>query len=662
MPSEDPVEETLSRLRREAAALQSRGAPATPGIPPPTMPSATGANPLTMSDPEFMRSLAQLKDEHLSNLRVIERMYNEQQALGSSGGGYPEAALPVAPRPGPSASLYAGRPDFARPLTADEPPPPPPPAYEEVDEPRAAAPRPRPASAPRQRPPPGRLAGGATASQRAAVDMQRAEAAAAAAAGLPPGLAGSSSADHLDALRLEAERDRRAEYAPAPAAAGSRRARPRSAPPQRPRGITVPRPFSFDARPERKSSSMRRLEAELAEREAQLREDKAAMKHVPLPPSTKEARYEAIRDEAAAKQRARLEGRKEELKQLAKPFSFSERQPKVKPTVEEPKPKQFRAKKVPRAVFEPKWEMMQHEEAGRQERISLEAQRLSQLSHLPPQMEESKSKNKSRRETEMARIKAEADKDMTFRPKVAATLPDFDALQRRFKRSLDEAASARRQRQTDIEPFHLHTDQLRGNLHPAPDQLAMVRRDMERDELVLPEQRWPFVSTRAKASGRNEKPDFDKLWASANCPSYRTTTSAELRKACVEEDRLKLELKKQRAEQEEAKRLEAIKTISTQVAKQLGGGSKAVRVAQQREQRLRRREEFKQDAKEKQEQADARLAAIKEKVASRPFLFQSVSADVQAARAKQEAQDKFEQRIRGEGLGHLLEVGAGASA
>ena len=147
MPSEDAVEETLSRLRREAAALQSRGAPATPGIPPPTVPSATGANPLTMSDPEFMRSLAQLKDEHLANLRVIERMYNEQQALGAGGGGYPEAALPVAPPPGPSASLYAGRPDFARPLTADEPPPPPPPAYEEVDEPRAAAPRPRPASA-----------------------------------------------------------------------------------------------------------------------------------------------------------------------------------------------------------------------------------------------------------------------------------------------------------------------------------------------------------------------------------------------------------------------------------------------------------------------------------------------------------------------------------
>lgn len=653
------VEETLARLRREAAALQSRGAPATPGIPPPSVPSATGPSPLTMSDPEFMRSLAQLKDEHMANLRVIERMYNEQQALSGGGGGYPEPALPVPP-PEPSAAarapLYTGRPDFARPLTADEPPPPPPPAFEEISEPRAV-PRQRPASAPRQRPAPAR----GTASQRQRADMD-AEAAAAAAAGLPPGLAGSPSADHLDTLRLEAERDRRAEYAPAPAAAGLRRARPRSAPPQRPRGITVPRPFSFEARPERKSTSMRRLEQELAEREAKLREERASVKHVPLPPSTKEPRYAAMVAEQGARNLRAKEGRREELKQMVKPFSFSEREPKVKPTVEEPKPKQFRAKKVPRAVFEPKYEMMQHEEAGRQERINLEAQRLYQLSHLPPQMEESKNKSRARKEAEMARIKAEAEKDLTFRPKVYTNLPDFDALQRRFQRSLDEAKAKRSKGATTGEAFRLHTDELRGSRHPAPDQLAMVRRDMERDELVLPEQRWPFVSTRAKAQSRNEKPDFHKLWASANCPSYRTTTSAELRKACVEEERLKLELKKQRAEQEEAKRLEAIKTISKQVSQQLGGGSKASRMAQQREQRLRKREEFKQDAKEKQEQADARLAAIKEKVAARPFLFQQVTADVQAARAKQEAQDKFEQRIRGEGLGHLLEVGAGASA
>ena len=133
----------------------------------------------------------------------------------------------------------------------------------------------------------------------------------------------------------------------------------------------------------------------------------------------------------------------------------------------------------------------------------------------------------------------------------------------------------------------------------------------------------------------------------------------ELRKACVEEERLKGELRARRAEQTELKRLEAIKLISQQVSAQLGGGSKQSRLAREREQRRRKREEFKEDAREKQAQADARLAAIKEKVASRPFLFQQVAADVQANRAKQEAHDKFEARIRGEGLGHLLEMPAG---
>ena len=99
---------------------------------------------------------------------------------------------------------------------------------------------------------------------------------------------------------------------------------------------------------------------------------------------------------------------------------------------EPPPARQFRAKKVPRAVFEPKWEMMQNAEAGRQERINVEAQRLFQLSKPPPQMEESKNASRARKDAEMKRIRAEAQRDLTFRPKVSHALPDFDKLQKRF--------------------------------------------------------------------------------------------------------------------------------------------------------------------------------------------------------------------------------------
>ena len=83
------IEETLAKLKQQAADLQSHRE--TSGGPPPRAAahSSTGLpSSLTMSDPDFMRQLAQLKEDHVSNLRVIERLYNE----GPGGGG--GSALP----------------------------------------------------------------------------------------------------------------------------------------------------------------------------------------------------------------------------------------------------------------------------------------------------------------------------------------------------------------------------------------------------------------------------------------------------------------------------------------------------------------------------------------------------------------------------------------
>ena len=107
--------------------------------------------------------------------------------------------------------------------------------------------------------------------------------------GLGRRLAASSSMDDLGnfgALRRSAD-DHDARRADAVA----RRRRPASAPRERPRGITIPRPFNFDSRPPRESTSMRRLRLELQERDAQLRDGRNSLRHVPLPASTKEPRY-----------------------------------------------------------------------------------------------------------------------------------------------------------------------------------------------------------------------------------------------------------------------------------------------------------------------------------------------------------------------------------
>ena len=199
----------------------------------------------------------------------------------------------------------ASRPNFSRPLDAglpdDEYPPPPPPPQDlrPATTSRAHQP-PRPASAgPSRSRSIDDLCRGDRQGQSRAVYQPTLSAdvdvdVAASVDGLSHRLAASSSMDDLnmrhDAVRCSTDHDARRDYDPA-AAAVARRQRPASAPRERPRGITIPRPFHFDSRPPRESTSMRRLRLELQERDAQLRDGRNSLRHVPLPASTKEPRY-----------------------------------------------------------------------------------------------------------------------------------------------------------------------------------------------------------------------------------------------------------------------------------------------------------------------------------------------------------------------------------
>jgi len=170
-----------------------------------------------MSDPDFMKQLARLKEEHMANLRVIERMYNEgQQAAGTLPMDDFAAASYVLPadslsysgeryEPPERSSTAAGgsgasRPNFSRPLLdAPErdplPPPPPPP--------------PPPAARPASAGPGTCRSARAPAATLAAADVAASVAAAEAASGVPGlGLAASSSVDNLDALRRSAPQPR----------------------------------------------------------------------------------------------------------------------------------------------------------------------------------------------------------------------------------------------------------------------------------------------------------------------------------------------------------------------------------------------------------------------------------------------------------------------
>ena len=73
-------EEELAKLKQQAADFQSQGV----GGPSRAAGPLSAKLQLTESDSEFMRQLAQLKEDHVANLRVIERMYNEGQGGGGS--------------------------------------------------------------------------------------------------------------------------------------------------------------------------------------------------------------------------------------------------------------------------------------------------------------------------------------------------------------------------------------------------------------------------------------------------------------------------------------------------------------------------------------------------------------------------------------------------
>ena len=98
-----------------------------------------------------------------------------------------------------------------------------------------------------------------------------------------------------------------------------------------------------------------------------------------------------------------------------------------------------------------------------------------------------------------------------------------------------------------------------------------------------------------------------------------------------------------------AKQALATKEIATALG---GGDPKALKRREEQRQRESRRA-AKENDKEKMSEFEARLQAMKERVARRPKLFQQSSIDIEIERAKQAAHDKFEDALRKNGLGNL---------
>ena len=131
-----------------------------------------------------------------------------------------------------------------------------------------------------------------------------------------------------------------------------------------------------------------------------------------------------------------------------------------------------------------------------------------QRAKLPPRMQMHKETERARKAAEAERIQAEIDAELTLHPRITHEIPDFDRQRDNFERDLQRK---RQQYQgTTPRPFRMQSEPYR-MMQREVKQVRddMILRDIRRDELVMPERRWPYLSTQAPI-GRKPMPDFNK--------------------------------------------------------------------------------------------------------------------------------------------------------
>lgn len=358
-------------------------------------------------------------------------------------------------------------------------------------------------------------------------------------------------------------------------------------------------------------------------------------------------RQERIKADALRrKQRARLPPRMEQHVEVDSLRRANEMR-RLKEEREGTRHSPFMARPVPVAVMDPtRWQTLQIKEAERQERIAIEAHRRQQQSRLPPRMEHAKTKDDIRRKEGLDKVRQEMRSEEKWTPRVGQYPPP--AVQ-------PFQSKPSNKERTVPTPFALRIDSRKGASRPSRTEKERVETKMRRDEVQQVEMRWPYVSTRGQAPVY-PPPNFERLHAKAAEP--RTTTSAELRRAATEEERLKKDIRRERQEKSETQRQAAMVERSKAVAAELQLGSLPEQRRREERELERLRQQWKQEAKEKQLEFEAKHAEMQARVAQRPYLFQQATIDVKIVEERQRMYDKVEDTLRKTGLAHLLDYPA----
>ncbi|XP_035634890.1 protein FAM161A-like [Oncorhynchus keta] len=419
--------------------------------------------------------------------------------------------------------------------------------------------------------------------------------------------------------------------------------------PWKPR-VTVPKPFHMTLRENQKGHKGVKTWSEIELENAALRKQleeltecqhkfRASSVHVRLPP------YEELheRDEA---RRAMHEREQQRLCSTQQPFSFLEReclkreqrekQLRNLQQISQERVRPFRAKPVPKAVYEAATgEQLKEEQLYRAFKMQMRAQELLHSASMPPSMlarhlsKREHAKDGARGDT----AGSEDDNRAPYRPKINPVVPDFDASYRRFKKQLESRRDVKPL--TTCEPFQLRTSQIHSHR-------GRILADIEKEQMSPRAKRWPYVSTAGLVHSHNSSLCSSLSGSLEQLPAKVTDASKKRQEAV----RKVLEQRK-KAEEEEERWSERQKQREKKLAKVVSKCAQAndahvplsqtnhSKLKQFRKQDFQRRKEYQEEMKE-----------IQERVKGRPLLLEQVAQ----MNAKHAAVKRYTDTLRGCGV------------
>ncbi|XP_059842021.1 protein FAM161A isoform X2 [Hypanus sabinus] len=256
--------------------------------------------------------------------------------------------------------------------------------------------------------------------------------------------------------------------------------------------ITIPQPFQMTIREvekkQRKNRSRSEIEVENYMLSKRLEEEAECQKNFhanPVPAHTYIPLMEEIMERNEERRKFAKAKSKEILLAIQKPFAFLEREEKKKEVRKMQikdldllikKRKTFKAKPVPKYLHDQKViDRIKEEELYRAIRMKVRAQELLNSASLPKSMLSNATCKRRKR------VCYEPEKELKFKPKINAKVPDFEMLHRKAQRQLMK----NKMKLTTIgEPFQMHVF----------SNEKFMDNTIE-DETDLKEVHWPFMSS-----------------------------------------------------------------------------------------------------------------------------------------------------------------------